>query len=771
RAGKIWKLGGGCPMNNPYDIACKLLSLGYSVIPSGGGEKHKAPLVNWTPYQATPPTEEQLAIWQSELRPALWGVVTNARVAVVDADTTEARAQLEAEIGAPHVITPRRGSHWYVDTAGHPMKTIAGLLPSIDVRGVGGFVNIAGGKYQILRLPVPGDLIPWGNLPQRIRAAQNGTKPTAKGKRQATIPETTRNAKLTSIAGAMRRQGADQLAIEAALLEINATQCQPPLADSEVLAIANSVARYEPEANDSTLLTLTDAGNSWRFVNQHGAKLRFNYERGLWLLFTGKRWEWDEGGKVTKLAKQTARSIYHEAAVEPDDNKRDALAKHAKASESNQRIKGMVELARAELSVTIEVLNADQYLLNCRNGTVDLRTGELRSHDPADLLTYLIPLDYDTKANSTTWLDFLSNVFNGNDTLIHYIQKCLGYSITGSQDEQALWFNYGTGSNGKTTLMGVILDILGDYATELDPLAFVADKNARTGPNEAIASLYNKRFVAATEVKTGMTLDVAILKRMTGGEKLRCERKFEHGFEFKPTHKLWLSGNHEPRITDTTNSIWNRLKYVPFTVTFGEAERIKGLRNTLARDHGEAILTWVVAGCLAWQAEGLGEPVEVIEAIQNYRDSQDYLHGFIIECCIFKKSATIEQRELYDEYKQWCETNDEKAIGKHTFRSRLIEKGAIAGVGNKNIKIWSGLRLRIESDNAENVTSVTANHKSSQEESSRIETSEKNGNKSNTDVAPEYPHNQCRCGGSDYWLRADNRWLCSNCHPKPKGGE
>ncbi len=152
-------------MGDAYATAFKLLTLGFSVIPSGGGDKSKAPLVNWRDYQTTAPDESQLEVWERELNPALWGIVTNDRIAVIDADTPETRVALEAEIGEPHVTTPRGGAHWYVDAAGHPMKTVARLLPGIDVRGVGGFVNIAGGKYQILRLPVPGDtLIPWGKL-------------------------------------------------------------------------------------------------------------------------------------------------------------------------------------------------------------------------------------------------------------------------------------------------------------------------------------------------------------------------------------------------------------------------------------------------------------------------------------------------------------------------------------------------------------------------------------------------------------------------------
>ncbi|MFH1925762.1 MAG: primase C-terminal domain-containing protein [Chloroflexota bacterium] len=229
--------------SNTYATAFKLLSLGYSVIPSGGSVTGKAPLVNWSDYQDKPPDEKQLEQWQQELKPRLWGIVTNDQVAVIDADTPDTRTQLEAEIGEPHVITPRGGAHWYVDTTGHPFKTVAGLLPGIDCRGVGGFVNIAGGKYDIKRLPMPGDLIPWNSLPQRILAAFNSSKPSTVVKQGKPIPDGQRNATLTRIAGAMRRQGADQEAIEAALMNV---KCQTPLPEREIKQIAASVGRYAP---------------------------------------------------------------------------------------------------------------------------------------------------------------------------------------------------------------------------------------------------------------------------------------------------------------------------------------------------------------------------------------------------------------------------------------------------------------------------------------------------------------------------------------------
>lgn len=687
--------------SSTFAIAMKLLTLGYSVVPSGAGDKGKAPLVAWRDYQDKPVDEDQLSIWESELAPRLWGIITNGHRAVLDADTPETRAQLEGEIGKPHVVTPRDGAHWYLDTTGHPMKTVAGLLPGIDVRGVGGFVNIVGGKYKILRLPVPGDtLIPYDKLPKRILAAINGSKsvqPEAISEGHP-IPEGQRNHRLTSIAGAMRRKGADQAAIEAALLEINAKQCQPVLSEREVLGIAGSVTRYQPtEEAEPTRFNLTDYGNAERLVSLYGDVIRYGPERKAWLIWDGKVWSWDMGGVgIAKLAKKTARNIYREAADEPGGDMRKELVRHARATERQARIDAMIKSAESEpgIAIAVEDLDTNHWLLNVANGTIDLRTGTLKPHDRANLITEILPVVYAPNATSTEWDAFLHQIFAGNADLISYVKRGLGYSITGDQSEQVFFFCYGIGFNGKSTLLNACRLVLGNYASQVPPTAFMVDKIKRGGPDEAIASLKNKRLVCSTELEGGQRLSVSLVKRMTGGEPLWCEHKFERGHSFQPTHKLWLSGNHEPVITDTTNSIWYRLKKIPFSVEIPEADRKKGYAEYLASRHSAAVLAWLVRGCVEWRTAGsLGEPDIVKRAVEEYREAQDILHDYLTERCLFQKNTTIDQKSLYADYKRWAEDNDVSAIGRLTFRTRIQEKGAMVGIGNKNVRIWRGIRL------------------------------------------------------------------------------
>ncbi|MFC1968546.1 phage/plasmid primase, P4 family [Chloroflexota bacterium] len=706
-------------MNSAYATALKLLTLGYSVIPSGGGDKRKAPLVNWQEFQDVAPSKGQLETWEGQLKPHLWGIITNYRIAVIDADTLETRAQLEAELGEPHVVTPRGGAHWYIDTSRHPMKTVAGLLPGIDVRAVGGFVNVMGTRlaytdkgveyptadYIMNKLPVLDELIPWRKLPNRILAALNGSKPASRAKQGTPIPDKTRNATLTSIAGALRRKGADQSAIEAALLEVNTNQCKPPLSAREVLRIAGSVSRYEPviSAANKPGFNDTDTGNAERFAAMYGDNVRFIEEYNCYAVYTGKYWRVDcSGNAILALSKEVARSYYEDAARETDDNHRTVIVRHAKQSHSQYRRKAMIELLKSEPGISIKIggFDNDLYLLNCRNGTVDLTTGELQPHNKADMITKIIELDYNPDASSEVWQRFLESTFQGNVSLIDYCQRSLGYSCTASIATMACFLPYGQGWNGKSTLLGAVGDTLGaDYSTEVDPAAFMLSQNDRgAGPNESIASLYKMRFVRSTEIKDGQKLSTDIIKRATGGETLRHNRKYQHEFTFVPTFKLWLSGNHRAIITDSTDSIWLRLRQIPFNANFrpGQPGFIPNLRQILKQaEHQQAILAWLIRGAVAWFAAGqqLYEPEDVLRATLDYRQDQDILADFLAEKCQVDKSAIIVKKELWEAYKSWTEENDSYRLGQRTFYERLKEKGITDDRGTANKAIFRGIRF------------------------------------------------------------------------------
>ena len=267
-----------------YCVAWELHNAGFSVVPSGGGEKHKSPLVDWKEYQHRQPSDTELHTWQDQLRPQLWGIVTGD-VVVFDTDQAVTAALFEAAGLTPHVRTPRKGGHYYFRSPGHHVKTVAGILPGLDVRGDGGFVNVAGhnhaGEYQILKMPSPDNLYDWSQVPPAVLEALNAPqKAVSKGETPA-IPEGQRNATLTSFAGSMRRRGMTEDAIAAALLETNAGQCAPPLPEDEVRGIAASVARYPPDNGNVTISNNVTTGGGVGYIERDTSDSRTNRDKNV----------------------------------------------------------------------------------------------------------------------------------------------------------------------------------------------------------------------------------------------------------------------------------------------------------------------------------------------------------------------------------------------------------------------------------------------------------------------------------------------------------
>jgi putative DNA primase/helicase len=572
-------------------------------------------------------------------------------------------------------------------------------LQGIDRRGNGGYVVLppsvheSGHSYEVL------DASPIVEAPAALLKDDLKDNRRKEGKPITKLVKGRRHVDLISYIGKWRNRGfaENEILIQALALNNSSSDSLP---ESEVL---NMVRQYEnPNRFEIKDYRLTDLGNAERLIDRHGEKLRFSYSRKKWLLWNGKYWEWVEDGRVISLAGETIRNIYHQAANEPDKERRQAFLDHARRSESEGRLSAMVILAQSLTGVAIDIehLDANEHLLNVNNGTVDLKTGELRPHDKNDYITAFISVDYEATTRSALWDEVLRTIFGDKEGVNKYVQRALGYSCTGSQNEQVVFFPYGPGQNGKSTLLGSVRDCLGsDYSADVEPQVFMVSTREATGPNEGVARLFRKRLALSTEIEDGQKLSVSLIKRMTGGEKLHHEKKFEHGFEFTPTHKLWLSGNHKAIISDTTLSIWRRVKFINFNVTIPEEKRIKNLRDLLkSPEHQKAILAWLVEGAVEWFKHGLGEPPEVTEATNKYREEMDLLAEFLRECCLISNTETITVAELYKAYAEWAKANDFQPLGKNNFNKRLEEKGFCKCPGAGNKTIWKGIRLQSDDD-------------------------------------------------------------------------
>lgn len=528
---------------------------------------------------------------------------------------------------------------------------------------------------------------------------------------------------------------------------------------------------------------LTDFGNAERLVSRHGANIHYSEERKRWLVWTSKVWEWDYGSRVMLLAKETTRNILREAADENNDDQRKEIIKHAVRSEGEARLSAMVTLAQSEPGVPVQnsELNSNQWLFNCSNGTVDLKTGKLLPHKREDLLTIISPVNYDPHAPHPLWSKFLDRVTGESKELSHYLQRAIGYSLTGDMRSQVMFFLFGLGNNGKSTFVGTIRKILAGYGAKAPVDMFLArDKTAR-GPREDLANLQGKRFIAASEVEVGRKLAVVVIKEMTGGEAIRADRKYEHEVEFQPTHKLWISGNHKPVVADTSLAIWRRIKLIPFTVTIPDEEIDEDLPFKLEAELS-GVFAWAVEGCLAWQQSGLTEPREVTVATLAYRSEEDILAEFIQDCCSLKVTATVPKADLHDRYKQWCEATGNQPVSQKTFKNRLMERGITEGK-SKSVRYWRGITLLTDEDRGQGGQEVTGGQGGQEmsifrespirEDSLRKVPGKHVGNvppvPSSTEKLPDYPHERCQaCGGDKFWLTKDNRYLCSYCHPEPK---
>jgi len=436
---------------------------------------------------------------------------------------------------------------------------------------------------------------------------------------------------------------------------------------------------------------LTDVGNAQRLVALHGRDLHYCYGHNRWFVWDGKHWAIDESGAVTRKAKATIRELYTDAGSLTDSGERKAVAQWAMRSESDHLLRSMVSQARSEPSIPIQLkeFNKDPWKLNVLNGIVDLQNGTLEPHKRDDLISKLASVEYQEDKSCPLWKSFLERVLDGDEDLISFVQRAVGYALTGSVREQVFFLLYGTGANGKSTFLETLRALLGDYAQHSEFSTFLSRKS--DGPRNDIARLNGARLVTAQEIENGRRFSETTLKQLTGEDTVTARFLYTENFEFKPTFKLFLAANHKPIIRGTDLAIWRRVCLIPFTVTIPEKEQDKELAAKL-RGELPGILNWALEGCRQWQAVGLKPPKAVTDAIEVYRSEMDILGQFLAERCIHSKMFQATAKELYQAYLRWCEEAGDKAISKRAFGLALAERGLIKSKSHSRI-IWKGIGL------------------------------------------------------------------------------
>jgi len=336
----------------------------------------------------------------------------------------------------------------------------------------------------------------------------------------------------------------------------------------------------------------------------------------------------------------------------------------------------MIRLAQSELGIPVqpEELDADPWTLNLQSGTAELRTGKHRSHRRKDLYTKVAGTEHKPDAECPRWRQFLREVFNGNEALIRFVQKALGYTLTGSTREHVLFILHGTGANGKSVFLETASNVLGDYAQSARAEMLMNSGRRSGGPSEAEAALHGARMVTTNETSAGGRLDEATVKRLTGGDTVRARKLYQQEFEFEPTHKIWFATNHKPEIRGTDHAIWRRIRLIPFRRTFSRSEQDETLSEKL-RDEAPGILAWMIEGCKRWQQEGLKPPEVVQQATRSYRSEMDVLGTFLEECTVRNVNASAQATKLYEAYREWCDRTGERRETQTKFGMAMRERG------------------------------------------------------------------------------------------------
>lgn len=429
-----------------------------------------------------------------------------------------------------------------------------------------------------------------------------------------------------------------------------------PIDEDEVTEILHwvfSQERMMPAAGHVSMVDeeFTDSGNAKRLA-QRAPILRHVPEWG-WLEydFSQGRWCRDDEAPIRHATEYAQRMLF-EAGTTSDRAESQRRAAFAMKSLSTQSLRATVTLGKAQKRLRASASDFDQQpmLLNVANGTVDLQTGTLREHRDEDMLTHQAPVEYDPEAACPRWEQFLCEVFNNDEELARYVQRALGYSITGSTREHAFFVAYGSGRNGKSTLLGVVAAILGDYAGPITAEALILRAYGNNASPE-LASMVGKRLVTAQEPPHG-NLNTPRIKELTGGDSIMARGLYKEPFSFRPTLKLWLSTNERPRVEEVTPAIWQRIRLIPFTESFIGRENRSLVEELLEERAG--ILNWLIAGARAWQEEGLGTCAAVEAATRAYQEEQDPLYAFFHEVLVRASGdAKVLGTDAFAAYEAW----------------------------------------------------------------------------------------------------------------------
>jgi len=396
-----------------------------------------------------------------------------------------------------------------------------------------------------------------------------------------------------------------------------------------------------------------------------------------------------------RLAKETVEAMYTEALSLANEQDRTALLKHAIKAQAEARLKAMVSLAESEAAVVLPAnnLDSDPWVLGVQNGAVELKTGKFRPARREDLITKRANVVFDQKVQCPNWLKFLDTVTGGDVSLQSYIQRVVGYTLTGSAREEVMFVLYGTGNNGKSTFRETVHSLVGDYALASDA-GLLIERNTPGGATPELARLRGRRLVSINETSENDHLNEARVKFITSHDKITARNLYQQFFDFDPSHKTFLTTNHKPIIRGTDIGIWRRIHLLPFTVAIPPDKVEKDFRERRLKPELPGILNWALAGLAAYLKQELNPPETVLASTKGYLEDMDVVGQWIAERCEVDPKASVPTGEAYSDYSRWAADEVGWELKKLTFRRNISDRGFLAKTGAHGQRMIQGLRLK-----------------------------------------------------------------------------
>lgn len=527
---------------------------------------------------------------------------------------------------------------------------------------------------------------------------------------------------------------------------------------------------------------LTDTGNAELIAFLFGDKVRFDHRRKRWLLWQGHRWQPDTDQAINRYAIESTRQRLVVASDIIDPDQKIKIAKWSISSESRAKLDSATSILKSLLPIADSGDNwdADNTLLSCVNGILDLKSGLIRNGKPEDRITMVTGTSYEPDAQCPLWERFISEIFEGNEELIHYVHKALGYSLTGSIKEQVVFFGFGTGSNGKSVFFSTIREVLKDYCFNA-PASMFQRNLMNTSTNDVAATEF-KRFLMSSEILSSTKIDEVRLKKWSGGDQETARFLYSEYFSFYPTCKIWLFVNHKPQVEDDSHGFWRRVRLIPFNRKFAESEQDKDLSQKL-KNELPGILNWLVKGCLLWQKEGLNPIPEIVSLATNaYQQENDVLAEFLAEMYVESLDGETKASEFYKSYTKWAEEQGLKGkdvLSNTTFGRRMtdkfIKKSKNGRAFYQNI-VLKGEEAVQNSSWYEQKTKPEVVVEPNFQQTFSTHDVENNLLKSPSNPLPSHENplqlamdtkgKICPvCRGIKFWKRSDNVDICSTCHP------